>query len=89
MPQVFAQPATPSARVASSQTPPFSGQNPTGDSRLYPGLPRHTKNQLMVPGTSTDPDVGKEVMKTGVGLWVVERQPGAAGLHEEGHTMNT
>ena len=43
MPQVFAQPATPSARVASSQTSPFSGQNPTGDSRLYPGLPRHTQ----------------------------------------------
>ena len=50
-PQVFAQPAAPSARVASSQTPPFSGQSLTGDSRLYPGLPRH-KNQLMVPGTS-------------------------------------
>lgn len=43
----------------------------------------------MVPGTSTDPDVGKEVMRTGVGLWVVERQPRAAGLREEGHTMNT
>lgn len=87
-PQVFAQPATPSGRVASSQTPPFSGQNPTGDSRLYPGLPRH-KNQLMVPGASTDPDVGKEVMKPGVGLWVVEHQPGAMELHAEGHTMNT
>lgn len=46
MPQVFAQPATPSARVASSQTPlpPFSGQNPTGDARLYPGLPRFKKS---------------------------------------------
>ena len=48
-----------------------------------------SKNQLMAPGTSTDPDMGKEVMKTKVGLWVVERQPGAAGLHEEGHTMST
>lgn len=44
MPQVFAQPATPSARVASSQIPPFRGQNPAGDSRLYPGLPGHEKS---------------------------------------------
>lgn len=48
------------------------------------------KNQLMVPGTSTDPDMGKEVVEDRGGLvGGGERQPGAAGLHEERHTMST